>query len=98
VDVLFQSVAQNSGQNSIGVILTGMGSDGAKGLLAMHEHGAHTIAQDEKSCVIYGMPKEAVELGGVDEVLPLSQIAGAILAKIDSSQSEFRDAARSRDA
>jgi two-component system chemotaxis response regulator CheB len=98
VDVLFQSVAQNSGQNSIGVILTGMGSDGAKGLLAMHEHGAHTIAQDEKSCVIYGMPKEAVELGGVDEVLPLSQIAGEILAKIDSSQSEFRDAARSRDA
>jgi two-component system, chemotaxis family, protein-glutamate methylesterase/glutaminase len=55
-------------------------------LLAMHSHGAHTIAQDEKSCVIYGMPKEAVELGGVDEVLPLSQIAGAILAKISTSQ------------
>lgn len=85
VDVLFQSVAQNSGQNAIGVILTGMGSDGAKGLLAMHSQGAHTIAQDEKSSVIYGMPKEAVELGGVDEVLPLSQIAGAILNRISSS-------------
>jgi len=86
VDVLFQSVALNSGQNAIGVILTGMGSDGAKGMLAMHAHGAHTIAQDEKSCVIYGMPKEAIELGGVDEVLPLSQIAGAILTKISFSQ------------
>jgi chemotaxis response regulator CheB len=63
-----------------------MGADGAKGLLAMHSQGAHTIAQDEKSSVIYGMPKEAVELGGVDEVLPLSQIAGAILTKISSSQ------------
>jgi two-component system, chemotaxis family, protein-glutamate methylesterase/glutaminase len=86
VDVLFNSVALNSGQNAIGVILTGMGADGAKGLLSMHSSGAHTIAQDEKSCVIYGMPKEAVELGGVDEVLPLSQIAGAILAKMGSSQ------------
>ncbi|MBN1571531.1 MAG: chemotaxis response regulator protein-glutamate methylesterase [Acidobacteria bacterium] len=86
VDVLFQSVASNSGQNAIGVILTGMGSDGAKGLLSMHSNGAHTIAQDEKSCVIYGMPKEAVELGGVDEILPLTQIAGAILNKISSSQ------------
>jgi two-component system chemotaxis response regulator CheB len=86
VDVLFQSVALNSGQNAIGVILTGMGADGAKGLLAMHSYGAHTIAQDEKSCVIFGMPKEAIELGGVDEVLPLSHIAGAILTKITSSQ------------
>jgi two-component system chemotaxis response regulator CheB len=86
VDVLFQSVALNSGQNAIGVLLTGMGSDGAKGMLAMHSNGAHTIAQDEKSCVIYGMPKEAIELGGVDEVLPLSQIAGAILTKINCSQ------------
>jgi two-component system chemotaxis response regulator CheB len=86
VDVLFQSVALNSGQNAIGIILTGMGADGAKGLLAMHSSGAHTIAQDEKSCVIYGMPKEAIELGGVDEVLPLSQIAGAILARVSSAQ------------
>jgi two-component system chemotaxis response regulator CheB len=86
VDVLFQSVASNSGQNAIGVILTGMGSDGAKGMLAMHSEGAHTIAQDEKSCVIFGMPKEAIELGGVDEVLPLTQIAGGILAKVNSSR------------
>jgi two-component system, chemotaxis family, protein-glutamate methylesterase/glutaminase len=86
VDVLFQSVASNSGHNSIGVILTGMGSDGAKGMLAMHAQGAHTIAQDEKSSVIYGMPREAVELGGVDEVLPLSAISGAILESVNSSQ------------
>ncbi len=86
VDVLFQSVASNSGQNAIGVILTGMGADGAKGMLAMHSEGAHTIAQDEKSCVIFGMPKEAIELGGVDEVLPLTQIAGAIIARVNSSR------------
>jgi two-component system chemotaxis response regulator CheB len=86
VDVLFQSVALNSGQNAVGVILTGMGSDGARGLLAMHSQGAYTIAQDEKSCVIFGMPREAIELGGVDEILPLSQIAEAILARIGSSQ------------
>jgi two-component system, chemotaxis family, protein-glutamate methylesterase/glutaminase len=84
VDVLFQSVATNSGQNAIGVILTGMGADGAKGLLAMHSEGAHTIAQDEKSCVIFGMPREAIELGAVDEVLPLTQIAGAILSRVNS--------------
>ncbi len=84
VDVLFQSVALNSGQNAIGVILTGMGADGAKGLLAMHEQGAHTIAQDEKSCVIFGMPREAIELGGVDEILPLSQIGRAILDRVSS--------------
>jgi two-component system chemotaxis response regulator CheB len=86
VDVLFQSVASNSGQNAIGVILTGMGADGAKGLMAMHSQGAHTIAQDEKSCVIFGMPKEAIGLGGVDEVLPLSHIARAILARINASR------------
>jgi len=85
VDVLFQSVASNSGQNAIGVILTGMGSDGAKGMLAMRSEGAYTIAQDEKSCIIFGMPKEAIELGAVDEVLPLTQIAGAILTKVKAS-------------
>jgi two-component system chemotaxis response regulator CheB len=84
VDVLFQSVAANSGQNAIGVILTGMGADGAKGMLAMHTEGAHTIAQDERSSIIFGMPREAIELGGVDEVLPLTHIAGAILAKVNS--------------
>jgi len=85
VDVLFQSVAVNSGQNAIGVILTGMGADGAKGMLAMHQQGAHTIAQDEKSCVIFGMPKEAIEMGGIDEVLPLSKIAAAVLNRVSSS-------------
>jgi two-component system chemotaxis response regulator CheB len=85
VDVLFQSVAANCGHNAIGVILTGMGADGAKGMFAMHAQGAHTIAQDEKTCVIYGMPREAVQLGGVDQILPLSQVAGAILEKIGYS-------------
>ena len=79
VDVLFQSVAQNAGRNALGVILTGMGADGAKGLLAMHASGAHTIAQDEKSCVVFGMPREAIALGAVDSVLPLSQIPEALV-------------------
>lgn len=78
VDILFQSVAQNAGKNAVGVILTGMGSDGAKGMQMMHETGAKTIAQDEATCVVYGMPKEAVKLGGVDDILPLSQIPQAI--------------------
>lgn len=78
VDVMFQSVAQNAGKNAVGVILTGMGADGAKGLQMMHETGSHTIAQDEETCVVYGMPKEAVKLGATDEVLPLKQIPQAI--------------------
>ena len=85
VDVLFQSVALISGPNAIGVILTGMGADGANGLLAMHSNGAYTIAQNEKSSVVFGMPKEAIELGAVDEILPISQIAQAILKKISAS-------------
>jgi two-component system, chemotaxis family, protein-glutamate methylesterase/glutaminase len=75
VDVLFKSVAKIAGKNAVGVILTGMGSDGAQGMLAMKEAGAVNIAQDEKSCVVYGMPKEAVKLGGVDHILPLHHIA-----------------------
>ncbi len=86
VDVLFQSVAAAAGPNAIGVILTGMGSDGAKGLLTMRSSGAHTIAQDEKSCVIFGMPKEAIEIGGAVEVLPLTQIAGAVITIVSSSR------------
>jgi two-component system chemotaxis response regulator CheB len=81
VDVLFQSVARNAGRNALGVILTGMGADGAKGLLAMKESGAHTIAQDEQSCVVFGMPKEAIKLGAADAVLPLPGIAPAVLDK-----------------
>lgn len=79
VDVLFNSVAAYGGANAIGVILTGMGRDGAQGMLKMHEAGARTIAQDEASCVVFGMPKEAIALGGVDRVLPLEQIGQAVL-------------------
>ena len=79
VDVMFESVAQYAGGNAVGVILTGMGGDGAKGLLAMKQAGASTIAQDEASCVVFGMPKEAIKLGGVDQVVPLTEIAGAVL-------------------
>jgi two-component system, chemotaxis family, protein-glutamate methylesterase/glutaminase len=74
VDVLFHSVAQYVAANAVGVILTGMGADGAKGMLEMHSAGARNIAQDEASCVVFGMPKEAIRLGGVDRVMPLSQI------------------------
>ncbi|MBH0201222.1 MAG: chemotaxis response regulator protein-glutamate methylesterase [Nitrospira sp.] len=82
VDVLFASVAQYAGANAVGVILTGMGGDGAKEMLTMKQAGAFTIAQDEASCVVFGMPKEAIKMGGVDKVLPLDDIAGAILAHV----------------
>ncbi len=75
VDVLFQSVAQAAGNNAVGVILTGMGADGAAGLLAMRQQGAHTIAQDEASCVVFGMPKEAIQRQAAVKVLPLHRIA-----------------------
>ena len=80
VDVLFNSVAEFVGVNASGVILTGMGADGAKGLLAMKHAGAHTIAQDEASCVVYGMPKEAYNIGAVDDVVPLHDISEAIIS------------------
>lgn len=79
VDVLFRSCARHLGKNALGVILTGMGSDGAQGMLEMKQADAHTIAQDEASCVVYGMPKEAIRLGGVDQVLPLSRIGRAMI-------------------
>ena len=79
VDVLFQSVAQHAGRNAVGVILTGMGADGAKGLLAMSKRGAPTIAQDEDSCVVFGMPKEAIKLGGANAVISLPNVAGSII-------------------
>ncbi|MDY0201581.1 MAG: chemotaxis response regulator protein-glutamate methylesterase [Tenuifilaceae bacterium] len=79
VDVLFRSAARYAGANAVGVIMTGMGDDGAKGLLEMKEAGARTIAQDEKSCVVFGMPKEAIKLGGVDKVLPLDEIAPHVI-------------------
>jgi two-component system chemotaxis response regulator CheB len=79
VDVLFRSAARYAGPNAVGVIMTGMGDDGARGLLEMKEAGAVTLAQDEETCVVFGMPKKAIELGAVDRVLPLSALAGAVL-------------------
>ena len=78
VDILFKSVAQYAGSNSIGAILTGMGADGAEGLLEMKRLGAKTIAQNEESCVVFGMPKEAIRLGAADKVVPLNRVAGEI--------------------
>lgn len=82
VDVLFRSVAQNAGPNAVGAILTGMGDDGARGLKEMKDAGAYTIAQDEKSSVVWGMPGEAVKQGAVDEILPLSVIAQRLLKAV----------------
>ncbi len=79
VDMLFRSTAMNAGKNSIGIIMTGMGSDGAKGLLEMKEAGALTLAQDEKSCVVFGMPKEAIKLNAVEKILPLDQLGNFVL-------------------
>lgn len=82
VDVLFHSVAQQAGGSAVGVLLTGMGSDGARGLLAMRRSGAHTIAEAESSCVVFGMPREAIEAGAAVEVAPLTAIAGRIAASL----------------
>jgi two-component system chemotaxis response regulator CheB len=80
VDVLFRSAADCAGGDALAIMLTGMGDDGARGMKAMHDRGARTIAQDEQSCVVFGMPKEAIALGAVDEVMPLQQVARSILA------------------
>lgn len=82
VDVLFRSVAQCAGKNALGIIMTGMGDDGARGLKEMRDAGAKTIGQDEATCVVYGMPKEACKLGAVERVIPLDEIAGAMLGGI----------------
>jgi two-component system, chemotaxis family, protein-glutamate methylesterase/glutaminase len=79
VDVLFRSVAASVGAKAVGVIMTGMGDDGAQGLCEMKEAGASTIAQDEASCVVFGMPREAISRGAVNAILPLEEIAGAVL-------------------
>lgn len=78
VDVLFQSVAECAGAQALAILLTGMGNDGARGMKQLHDRGARTVAQDETSCTVFGMPMEAIRLKGVDEVLPLSQVAAAI--------------------
>jgi two-component system chemotaxis response regulator CheB len=79
VDVLFRSVAECTGRDVLAIMLTGMGDDGARGMKQLHDGGARTIAQDEASCVVFGMPKEAIKLGAVDHVLPLGRVADAIL-------------------
>lgn len=82
VDVLFRSAAKFAGANAVGVILTGMGDDGAQGMKEMHDAGAHTLAQDEATSIVYGMPKEAARLGGVSEILPLELLPAAALRAI----------------
>ena len=83
VDVLFLSVAETAGRDAVGVLLTGMGADGSQGLLAMCRAGARTIAQDEATCVVFGMPREAIALGAAEQVLPLATISDAILRARD---------------
>lgn len=82
VEVLFRSTAQYAGANAVGVILTGMGDDGAKGMLEMKRNGAFTIAQDEETCVVFGMPKEAIKLGGAEKIEPLGSIPSQILTHL----------------
>jgi two-component system chemotaxis response regulator CheB len=84
VDVLFRSVAKCAGANALGVIMTGMGDDGAAGLLEMRNAGARTLAQDEETCVVYGMPKEALKRGAVEKTVPLNAIGSEILQQLSS--------------
>lgn len=79
VEVLFESVARAAGSNAMGIMLTGMGNDGATGMLSMHQAGAFTVAQNEATCVVFGMPKEAIDVGGVDEVVPIQSIARRVV-------------------
>lgn len=90
VDVLFHSVAQCAGVNALGVILTGMGKDGAAGMLEMKKAGAYNFAQDEASCVVFGMPKAAIELGGVDEVVALENLGERLLSHLLSTRKGIR--------
>ncbi len=80
VDVLFRSAAGAAGANALGIIMTGMGDDGARGLREMRTAGAHTIAQDEASCVVFGMPKEAIKLDAAERVMPLDDLSHAIVS------------------
>lgn len=86
VDVLFKSVARYAGKNAVGAILTGMGSDGANGMVEMRAAGAHTIAQDERTCVVYGMPAKAVELGAAVDVLPLQKIGETLISSAAAAE------------
>ena len=84
VDVLFRSAANYAGKNAIGVILTGMGKDGALGMLEMKQAGAYNFAQNEESCVVFGMPKEAIAVGGTDEIVALSEMAERVIAHLST--------------
>lgn len=86
VDVLFESVVRHVGKNAIGVLLTGMGHDGAGGLMSMRRNGARTLGQDEGTCIVYGMPKVAFEIGAVERQIPLQEMAGAILSLAGSGR------------
>jgi two-component system chemotaxis response regulator CheB len=90
VDVLFRSVARAAGANAVGVIMTGMGSDGAEGLLEMKRSGSATVAQDEASCVVFGMPKEAIDRGAVDDVAPLARLPGVMLLRARTAGRRLR--------
>ena len=90
VDVMFKSVARLAGRKAVGIILTGMGRDGAAGLLEMHKAGASTIGQNEKTCVVYGMPRVAYEIGAVDLQLPLNQIGEEILKSTTTTSRKDR--------
>lgn len=96
VDVLFKSVSKSAGANAVGIILTGMGRDGASGLKLMHDAGAYTIAQDEATSVVYGMPREAVEQGAVDQSVPLQRIPAVMLDHIGGKQRDLVSAATQR--
>ena len=85
VDVLFRSAAKHAGKNAIGVIMTGMGKDGAEAMLEMHRAGAYNLAQNEATCVVFGMPKEAIAAGGVDEVVPIQEMTQRVLHKLISN-------------
>jgi two-component system chemotaxis response regulator CheB len=83
---MFNSVAKYAGSNAVGAILTGMGDDGARGLLNMRNAGAHTIAQDEASCVVFGMPKEAIKQGGAEVILPLERVTDQLVRFVSARQ------------
>ncbi len=86
VDVLFHSVARHAGVNAVGVLLTGMGADGAKGLLAIRQNGGRALVQDEATCIVFGMPKEAIKMGAADEVVPLPQISRRMIQALSDAQ------------
>ena len=85
VEVLFESAARVVGPNALGVMLTGMGADGAQAMRVMRDAGSYNICQDEASCVVFGMPREAIARGAAHEVLPLSRIAAALVARLKST-------------